>query len=89
MEDYPDTGEEDIVFYRSGRGTLPDDELAGYIEETELDAALAHKPDAVIVSNPTAIHLDVAIPAAEAGCHSINGCQYSAFCVNSMYIQNL
>ncbi len=27
-----------------------------------------HKPDAVIVSNPTAFHLDVAIPAAETGC---------------------
>jgi predicted dehydrogenase len=37
--------------------------------ETDLQAALAHEPDAVIVSNPTALHLDVAIPAAEAGCH--------------------
>jgi predicted dehydrogenase len=27
------------------------------------------RPDAVIVANPTALHLDVAIPAAEAGCH--------------------
>jgi predicted dehydrogenase len=62
-------GEEEIVLYRSGRSTLPDDELEGYITETELDAALAYKPDAVIVSNPTALHLDVAIPAAEAGCH--------------------
>jgi predicted dehydrogenase len=62
-------GEEDILLYRSGRGTLHDDELEGHITETELDAALAHKPDAVIVSNPTALHLDVAIPAAEAGCH--------------------
>ena len=62
-------GEEDILLYRSGRSTLQDDELDGYITETELDVALAHKPDAVIVSNPTALHLDVAIPAAEAGCH--------------------
>jgi predicted dehydrogenase len=62
-------GEEDIVLYRSGRSTLPDDELTGHIAEIELDAALAHKPDAVIVSNPTALHLDVAIPAAEAGCN--------------------
>jgi predicted dehydrogenase len=62
-------GEEDILLYRSGQSTLQDDELERYITETELDIALAHKPDAVIVSNPTALHLDVAIPAAEAGCH--------------------
>ena len=62
-------GEEDILLYRSGKSTLPDDELKGYINETDLDSVLAHEPDAVIVSNPTALHLDVAIPAAEAGCH--------------------
>ena len=33
-----------------------------------MSAALAHQPDAVIISNPTALHLDIAIPAAEAGC---------------------
>ena len=62
-------GEEDILLFRSGKSTLPDDDLLGYFTETNLDAALAHAPDAVIVSNPTALHLDVAIPAAEAGCH--------------------
>ena len=62
-------GEEEILLFRSGKSTLPDDELKGYITEMDLDLALAHEPDAVIVSNPTALHLDVAIPAAEAGCH--------------------
>lgn len=63
-------GEKDIVLLRSRRATLPDDELAGYPVETDLHAALTqHKPDAVIVANPTALHLDIAIPAAEAGCH--------------------
>ena len=62
-------GENDILLYRTHKATLPDDELAGVPVETDLHAALAHKPDAVIVANPTAIHLDVAIPAAEAGCH--------------------
>jgi predicted dehydrogenase len=62
-------GEQDILFYRSGRSTLPDDELRGYTVEYNLDAALAHHPEAVIVANPTALHLEVAIPAAEAGCH--------------------
>ena len=62
-------GEKDIVLLRSHRATLPDDELAGYPVETDLHEALAkHKPDAVIVANPTSMHLDVAIPAAEAGC---------------------
>ena len=62
-------GETDIVLYRTHKATLPDDELAGYPVETDLAKALKkHKPDAVIVSNPTSLHLDVAIPAAEAGC---------------------
>ena len=62
-------GERDIVLYRSNRATLPDDELAGYPVETDLAEALEkHQPQAVIVSNPTALHLDVAIPAARAGC---------------------
>jgi predicted dehydrogenase len=61
-------GEHDILFYRSGRSTLPDDELKGFVVETDLDAALSHLPQAVIIANPTALHLNVAIPAAEAGC---------------------
>jgi predicted dehydrogenase len=61
-------GERDILFYRSGRSTLPDNELEEYPVETSLEAALVHRPQAVIVANPTALHLDVAIPAAEVGC---------------------
>jgi len=62
-------GEKDIVLLRSHRATLPDDELAGFPVETDLREALKNqKPDAVIVANPTSLHLDVAIPAAEAGC---------------------
>jgi predicted dehydrogenase len=62
-------GQDEILLYRTHRGGMPDDDLAGYPVETDLQAALDHKPDAVIVSNPTALHLDVAIPAAKAGCH--------------------
>ncbi len=63
-------GEMDIVLLRSHHATLPDDELAGYPVETDIHEALKkHKPQAVIVANPTSLHLDVAIPAAEAGCH--------------------
>jgi predicted dehydrogenase len=63
-------GEKDIVLLRTRKATLPDDELAGYPVETDIHEALRkHKPTAVIVANPTALHLNVAIPAAEAGCH--------------------
>lgn len=62
-------GEKDILFYRSGQGQLEDQELASHAVERDLQTALAHKPEAVIVANPTALHLDVAIPAAQAGCH--------------------
>jgi predicted dehydrogenase len=62
-------GEDDIVLLRSHRSTLPEEELAGFIVETDLSEALRkHRPAAVIVANPTALHLDTAIPAAEAGC---------------------
>src|SRR3990172_2488106 len=62
-------GERDILLFRTHRSTLPDEDLAGFPVETELEATLAKRPDAVIVANPTAHHLDVAIPAAQAGCH--------------------
>lgn len=61
-------GESDILLYRTQRSSLPDDELTGFPVETDLQAALAHHPQAVIISNPTALHLETAIPAAEAGC---------------------
>lgn len=63
-------GEKDIVLLRTRKATLPDDELAGYPVENDLREALKkHKPDAVIVANPTSLHLETAVPAAEAGCH--------------------
>ncbi len=62
-------GESDILLYRTHLGSLPEDELLRFPTETDLGAALAHRPAAVIVANPTALHMEVAIPAAEAGCH--------------------
>lgn len=63
-------GEHEIGLYRSGLSTLPDDELEGWPTWTELAQALSEfDPDAVLVTNPTAYHLQVAIPAARAGCH--------------------
>ncbi|MEJ5224507.1 MAG: Gfo/Idh/MocA family oxidoreductase, partial [Anaerolineales bacterium] len=62
-------GENDIILYRTRKSTLPDDELAGFETFTDLNTALAQRPDAVFVANPTALHLDVALPAARAGIH--------------------
>jgi predicted dehydrogenase len=62
-------GQRDIVLFRTHQGTLSDPEIEAFPTETNLSQALDQRPDAVIVSNPTALHLDVAIPAAEAGCH--------------------
>lgn len=61
-------GQDDIVLYRTREATLPDDELGGHPVETDLRVALDRwKPDAVLVTNPTALHLEVAIPAARTG----------------------
>jgi predicted dehydrogenase len=62
-------GEQDIILYRTHQSTLPDDEISDLVVETDLAKALGYRPDAVIVANPTAKHLEVAIPAAQAGCH--------------------
>lgn len=62
-------GEREIILFRSHLSTMPDDELRGFPVVTSVEAMLEHKPVAVIVSNPTSLHLDVAIPAAEFGCH--------------------
>ncbi|MEE4195740.1 MAG: Gfo/Idh/MocA family oxidoreductase [Anaerolineae bacterium] len=62
-------GQNDIVLLRSNRSTLDTDEIKGVPIENTIEAALAHKPDGVVIANPTALHLDVAIPAAKAGVH--------------------
>ncbi len=61
-------GEQDIILLRSHRSTLSEEEIANFPVETDLHTALAHHPDAVIIANPTALHMQVAVPAAEAGC---------------------
>ncbi len=71
-------------FYRTRRGTVDDDESAGWPAHDTLSAALAEQPRIAIVSNPTAQHIEVALAAASAGCdlliekpisHSLDGCQ--------------
>lgn len=63
-------GEQDIVLLRTGRSTLPDDDLASLPVVDSMDQALdRHSLDAAIIANPTAMHVDLSIEAAKAGLH--------------------
>jgi len=62
-------GNHELLLYRTHHATMPEADLAGYPVYTDLIRALEQEPDAVVVSNPTALHLDVALPAAERGIH--------------------
>lgn len=59
-----------LVLYRTGKSTLPEEELEGLPVEFDLDAALEKwQPTAAIIANPTSLHLPTALHAAKAGCH--------------------
>ncbi|MBN2556276.1 MAG: Gfo/Idh/MocA family oxidoreductase [Anaerolineales bacterium] len=63
-------GVDDLVLLRSGKATLPDEELAGIPVAHDLAAALDRwKPAGVIVSNPTSLHAETALAALRAGSH--------------------
>jgi predicted dehydrogenase len=58
-----------IRLYRTGRSTLQEADLAAYPQDRDLQNALARRPVAVIVANPSALHIPVALAAARAGSH--------------------
>lgn len=62
-------GCENVILYRTGRSTLPEDELAGIPTETDLAIVLAHHPQAAIIANPTSLHVETALACVQAGCH--------------------
>ncbi|MBN1459926.1 MAG: Gfo/Idh/MocA family oxidoreductase [Armatimonadetes bacterium] len=81
---FRDLGCAPVEVYSTGLGTMKDDQLlrpaAVY---TDLSTALAARPDVVVVANPTAFHLPVAMAAVDAGCnvliekplsHQLDGC---------------
>jgi predicted dehydrogenase len=58
-----------IRLCRSGRQTKPDADLAGFPVDHDPETALSRCPIAVIVSNPSALHVSMALDAARAGSH--------------------
>src|SRR5262245_45579579 len=58
-----------IRLYRTGRSTQSDADQAGLSVDHDLPTALARRPLAVIVSNPSALHAPLALEAARAGAH--------------------
>jgi len=62
-------GEHSILCYRTGQGSLSEKEFDGVLNEKDLSKALLYHPDIAIISNPTAIHMEIAIECARSGCH--------------------
>lgn len=57
----------DVRVYRTGRSALPGVDPG--IVDHDLTSALARRPLAVIVANPSACHVPIALAAARAGAH--------------------
>ncbi|WP_371199103.1 Gfo/Idh/MocA family protein [Hyphomicrobium sp. 99] len=57
-----------FVFLRSGLGVLNDREIADFPSTHSLEVALSYKPKIIVVTTPSATHLEIALAAAEAGC---------------------
>lgn len=62
-------GYKNFVLYRSGKSIMPDDQIKDIPVEYDLKKAFAYKPKAVIIANPTSMHMRVAIEAANFGAH--------------------
>lgn len=54
---------------RTNNSTLNSKEIENYKLYTDIDTALKFLPDVIIITNPTSMHIDSAIKAANAGCH--------------------
>jgi predicted dehydrogenase len=61
-------GCESFVFLRSGLGVVWDEEISEFPRTTNLEAALRYRPKAAVIATPSAMHVEVALPLAEAGC---------------------
>lgn len=55
----------EIAVLRTQKGTLKD--KSGFTEFYSIEEALEFKPDGVIISNPTSLHVDTALPFLQSG----------------------
>jgi predicted dehydrogenase len=61
-------GCEDFIFLRSGLGALDDREISGFPSTSSLDDALGYRPEVAVIATPSSKHMEIALPAAQAGC---------------------
>ena len=63
-------GYTDIILLRTGKSRIPSiDEFAEYPTFFDISEALAQRPDICVVANPTSMHVETALAAAQQGCH--------------------
>lgn len=64
-------GYTDIIVYSSGKSVMPGvkEEIDKFKIYNSLPEALEQKPDVCMITNPTSLHVSVAMIAANAGCH--------------------
>ena len=58
----------DLIAWRSRCLEWPDEQVLGIRRVGSVAAGLAEHPDAVFITNPSALHLETAQAAANAGC---------------------
>ncbi|WP_114651961.1 Gfo/Idh/MocA family protein [Polynucleobacter necessarius] len=64
-------GYTDVIVYSSGKSVMPGvkEEIEKFEIYNSLHEALKQKPDVCMITNPTSLHVSVAMMAANAGCH--------------------
>lgn len=64
-------GHKEIIIYSTGKNVMVNikKELEGFKIYNSLEEALKEKPDVCMITNPTSLHIEIAIKAAKVGCH--------------------
>lgn len=64
-------GQNNIIIYSTGKSSMigVKEELKDFKVYNNLEKALEEKPNVCMITNPTSMHIDVALKAAKAGCH--------------------